>query len=128
MSTLRKLFEQPGIIRLAGAHNALGAKLAERAGFDGVWSSGLEISTSCAVPDANILTMSEYLAAAQSMADAVDIPIVADCDTGYGNFNNFRRVVRKMCQRNIAGICIEDKLFPKTTLNRARSSVMGSAS
>lgn len=110
---LRELFERPSIIRLAGAHNALGAKLAERAGFDGVWSSGLEISTSYGVPDANILTMSEYLAAAQSMADAVDIPIVADCDTGYGNSNNVIHVVHKFEAAGIAAVCIEDKHFPK---------------
>ncbi|MFC1975003.1 isocitrate lyase/phosphoenolpyruvate mutase family protein [Chloroflexota bacterium] len=107
------MFHRPGIIRLAGAHNALGAKLAERAGFDGIWSSGLEISTSYAVPDANILTMSEYLAAAQSMADAVEIPVVADCDTGYGNSNNVIHMVRKFEAASVAAVCIEDKLFPK---------------
>lgn len=110
---LREMFRQPGIICLAGAHNALGAKLAERAGFDGIWSSGLEISASYAVPDANILTMSEYLAAAQSMADAVEIPVVADCDTGYGNSNNVIHMVRKFEAAGVAAVCIEDKLFPK---------------
>ena len=48
------------------------------------------------------------------MADAVDIPILVDGDTGYGNFNNVRRLVRKLCERGIAGVCIEDKIFPKT--------------
>ena len=110
---LRQLFANPGLIRLAGAHNALGAKLVERNGFEGVWSSGLEISTSHGVPDASILTMSEYLAAAQSMADAVSIPVVADCDTGYGNSNNVIRMVRQFEAAGIAGVCIEDKLFPK---------------
>ena len=112
-SVLRQLFAQPGIIRLVGAHNALGAQLAERAGFDGVWSSGLEISASHGLPDADILTMSEYLAAAASMADAVRIPIVADCDTGYGNSNNVIQMMRKFEAAGIAAICIEDKLFPK---------------
>ena len=110
---LRELFNRPGIIRLAGAHHALGAKLAQKAGFDGIWSSGLEISASYAVPDANILTMSEYLAAAASMATAVKIPIVADCDTGYGNSSNVIATVRKFEAAGIAAICIEDKLFPK---------------
>ena len=110
---LRELFRQPGIIRLAAAHNALGAKLVERAGFEAVWSGGLEISTSFAVPDANILTMSEYLAAAQWMAEAVDIPIVADCDTGYGNSNNVIQLVRKFEAAGVAAVCIEDKQFPK---------------
>ena len=110
---LRETFAGPGIIRIVGAHNALGAKLAERAGFDGVWASGLEISTSYAVPDANILTMSEYLAVALSMADAVDIPIVADCDTGYGNSNNVIHMVKKYEAAGVAAVCIEDKQFPK---------------
>lgn len=110
---LRELFNKPGIIRLAGAHHALGAKLAEKAGFNGVWSSGLEISASHAVPDANILTMSEYLATAESMATAVKIPVVADCDTGYGNPNNVIHTVHKFEAAGIAAICIEDKLFPK---------------
>ena len=110
---LRQLFATPGLVRIAGAHNALGATLVERNGFEGVWSSGFEISTSHGVPDASILTMSEYLAAAQSMADAVDIPVVADCDTGYGNSNNVIRMVRQFEGAGVAGVCIEDKLFPK---------------
>ena len=48
------------------------------------------------------------------MADATNIPILVDGDTGYGNFNNLRRLLRKLCERGIAGVCIEDKLFPRT--------------
>ena len=110
---MRRLLEGPGVVRLSGAHNALGAKLIERAGFDGVWSSGFEISTSYAVPDASLLTMSEYLGAAQSMAEAVDIPVVADCDTGYGNSNNVIYMVRRFETAGVAAVCIEDKQFPK---------------
>ncbi len=102
-----------GVIRLAAAHNALTAKLVERAGFDAVWASGLEISTSHGVPDANILTMTEFLNAAAEMADSVSIPVVADCDTGFGNSNNIIHLVRKYEAARIAAICIEDKLFPK---------------
>ena len=58
---LRQLFKSKSILRIMGAHNGLGAKLIEKNGFDGVWASGLEISTSYAVPDANILTMTENL-------------------------------------------------------------------
>ena len=110
---LRQLFAGKEIIRVVGAHDALGAKLAERAGFEAVWSSGLEISTSFAVPNANILTMSEFLAAAASMADAVRIPVIADCDTGFGNSNNVIRLVQKYEAAGVAAVCIEDKLFPK---------------
>ncbi len=110
---LREMFHRPEIIRLVGTHNALGAKLAERAGFDGIWSSGLEISTSYAIPDANILTMSEYLAVARSMTEVLQAPVVADCDTGYGNVNNVIYMVRKFEAAGVAAVCIEDKLFPK---------------
>src|SRR5258705_12187878 len=66
-SALRHRLSRPEIIRLIGAHNALGAKMAERAGFDGVWASGFEIAASYALPDASIVTMSEHLALARSM-------------------------------------------------------------
>jgi phosphoenolpyruvate phosphomutase len=110
---LRTLFAQPGIVKLVGAHNALGALIAERTGFDGVWSSGLEISTSHGVPDANILSMSEFLSAAERMVSAVSIPVVADCDTGFGNSNNVIETVRRFEAAGVAAISLEDKLFPK---------------
>ena len=110
---LRKLFKEDKVIRIAGAHDGLSAKLVESNGLDGIWASGLEISTSYAVPDANILTMSQYLERACEMNDAVDIPIVADCDTGYGNVNNVIHMVKKYEAAGIAAVCIEDKLFPK---------------
>lgn len=110
---LRSLFQGKKIIRVAGAHNALGAKLVERAGFDAVWASGLEISTSHCVPDANILSMTDFLAAASSMNEAVSIPVIADCDTGFGNSNNVMHMVKKYESAGIAAVCIEDKHFPK---------------
>lgn len=110
---LRRLLAEHAPIRLIGAHDGLSAKLGERAGFDAIWASGLEISASYGLPDANILTMTEYLHAATLMNDAVGIPVVADCDTGYGNSNNVIQLVRKYEAAGIAGVCIEDKLFPK---------------
>lgn len=110
---LRELFQKEGVIRIVGAHDGLTAKLVERAGFDGVWASGLEISASHGVPDANILTMTQCLEAASIMNDAVTIPVVADCDTGYGNSNNVIFMVRKYEAAGIAAVTIEDKLFPK---------------
>lgn len=110
---LRELFSKDGMVRLAGAHDGITAKLVELNGFDGVWASGLEVSTSYAVPDANILTMTQYLQAASVMNDAVSIPVVADCDTGYGNSNNVMYMVKKYEAAGIAAVTIEDKLFPK---------------
>ncbi|MFQ6618179.1 MAG: phosphoenolpyruvate mutase, partial [Fidelibacterota bacterium] len=112
-SVLRELFKKSGVIRIAGAHNGLGAKLVEKSGFDGVWASGFEISASYAVPDANILTMSQFLEAATAMNDAVSIPVIADCDTGFGNSNNVMYMVKKYEDAGIAAITIEDKRFPK---------------
>ena len=110
---LRELFIKEGVIRIVGAHDGLTAKLAELAGFDGVWASGFEISASHAVPDANILTMTQYLEAASTMNDAVSVPVVADCDTGYGNSSNVVHMVRKYEPAGIAAVTIEDKRFPK---------------
>jgi phosphoenolpyruvate phosphomutase len=110
---LRELMARPEPILLIGAHNGLSSKLGEEAGFDAIWASGFEISASYAIPDANILTMAENLAAAKMMNDATTIPIVADCDNGYGNAINVIRCVEEYERSGIAAICIEDNIFPK---------------
>lgn len=110
---LRELFASTPVLRIVGAHNALGAKLIERHGFEGVWASGLEISTAHAVPDANILTMTDNLHAAAMINDATSLPVICDCDTGYGNASNVRHMVRKYEAAGLAGVVIEDKNFPK---------------
>jgi phosphoenolpyruvate phosphomutase len=96
------------------AHNGISAKIVEEAGFKGIWASGLTISTALGVRDNNEASWTQVLEVLEYMSDASSIPILVDGDTGHGNFNNVRRVVRKLCQRDIAGVCIEDKLFPKT--------------
>jgi len=110
---LRQLFAEKKIIRIMGAHNGMSAKLVEEAGFEGIWASGLEVSTSHGVPDANILSMKDQLEACISMNDATNIPVIVDADTGYGNSNNVEFMVKKFESAGIAGVCIEDKLFPK---------------
>jgi phosphoenolpyruvate phosphomutase len=110
---LRQLFAVPGIIKCAGAHNAAGARVAEMAGFDAIWSSSFEISASYCVPDSSVLSMSEHLHAAQSIANSVAIPVIADCDTGYGNATNVTYAVKRFESAGIAGISIEDQVFPK---------------
>jgi phosphoenolpyruvate phosphomutase len=97
----------------AGAHDALSAKLAEEAGFDAVWASGFGISAVQAVPDANILTLTETLEAVRRICDAVSVPVVADCDNGYGNAINVMRTASEFERAGAAGICIEDNEFPK---------------
>lgn len=112
-SALRRRLGDPRPILVAGAHHALSARLAEEAGFDAIWASGFEISASFAVPDANILTMAENLEAARQMAGTVRIPVIADCDTGYGNAVNVIRTVQGYEAAGVAAICIEDNVFPK---------------
>ena len=111
---LKKKLNSKNLVRVVGSHDGLGAKIISETGFDAVWASGLEISASHGLPDANILTMTEYLERASEMNDASNLPVIADCDTGYGNVNNVIYLVEKYEQKGIAGICIEDKLFPKT--------------
>ena len=110
---LRKLLEGKDVIRIVGAHDGLSAKLVENNGFDGVWASGFEISTSFGVPDASILTMTQFLERACEINDSVNIPVIADCDVGYGNVNNVIHMINKYEAAGIAAVCIEDKSFPK---------------
>lgn len=112
-SRLRQRLRDGPILRLVGAHDGLGARLIERHGFDGVWASGLEISASRAVPDANILTMTEQLEAAMAINEATSLPVVCDGDTGYGNAANVAHMVRKYEAAGLAAVVIEDKRFPK---------------
>lgn len=113
-SSLRRQVYSSSLSFLMEAHNGLSAKIVEEAGFSGIWASGLTISASQGLRDSNEASWTQVLDNLEYMADATALPILMDGDTGYGNFNNVRRLVRKLCQRRIAGVCIEDKLFPKT--------------
>jgi phosphoenolpyruvate phosphomutase len=111
---LRNCLTSPDISFLMEAHNPLSAQIVEEVGFEGIWASGLSIAASMGVRDANELSWTQILGLLEYMSDATSIPILVDGDTGYGNFNNVRILVKKLCQRGIAGVCIEDKIFPKT--------------
>jgi phosphoenolpyruvate phosphomutase len=111
---LRYELTSPELSFLMEAHDGLSAKIVEEAGFKGIWASGLSMATALGVRDSNEASWTQVLEILEFMADASRIPILVDGDTGYGNFNNMRRLVAKLCQRGIAGVCIEDKLFPKT--------------
>jgi phosphoenolpyruvate phosphomutase len=115
VAKMRAMLTRPGISVGVGAGDALSASLIDRAGFDFVWSSGFCISASYAVPDASLISMSQFLAAARSMNEVISIPIIADCDTGFGNANNVIYAVKKFEQAGVAAICMEDKKFPKDT-------------
>jgi phosphoenolpyruvate phosphomutase len=111
---LRRLIASPQLEFLMEAHNGISARIVEEAGFKGIWASGLAVSAQFGVRDNNEASWTQVVDMLEFMTDATTIPIVLDGDTGYGNFNNMRRLVRKLEQRAVAGVCIEDKLFPKT--------------
>jgi phosphoenolpyruvate phosphomutase len=113
-AAFRRLLASPELEFLCEAHNGLSARIAEEAGFKGLWASGLSISAALGVRDNNEASWTQVLEVVEFMADATAVPIMLDGDTGYGNFNNMRRLVHKLESRGIAAVCIEDKLFPKT--------------
>lgn len=110
---LRRLLTSPQLEFIMEAHNGISARLVEEAGFKGIWASGLALSAQFGVRDSNEASWTQVVDMLEFMSDATRIPILLDGDTGYGNFNNMRRLVMKLEQRNIAGVCIEDKQFPK---------------
>jgi phosphoenolpyruvate phosphomutase len=110
----RQLLKSNRLEFLMEAHNGLSATIVEETGFKGIWASGLSVSAALGVRDNNEASWTQVLEVVEFMSDATSIPILLDGDTGYGNFNNMRRLVRKLEQRGIAAVCIEDKLFPKT--------------
>ncbi len=111
---LRQLLDSGQLEFIMEAHNGLSARIVEEAGFAGIWASGLALSAAFGVRDSNEASWTQVLEAVEFMADATEVPILLDGDTGYGNFNNLRRLVTKLESRGVAGVCIEDKLFPKT--------------
>ena len=96
------------------AHNGLSARIVEDTGFGGIWASGLSISAALGVRDCNEASWTQILEVVEFMRDAApNTPILLDGDTGFGNFNNVRRLVAKLEQRQISAVCLEDKVFPK---------------
>jgi phosphoenolpyruvate phosphomutase len=110
---LRELFHTKPIIKVGGAYDSMSAKLVELNNFDAIWAGSFAISATHALPDASILTMTEFLQTASSMVESCNIPIIADCDTGFGGPNNVKHMVKKYENAGIAAISIEDKVFPK---------------
>src|SRR5262245_26327076 len=111
---LRELLRHSGVVVAVGAHDALSSRLIERAGFDAVWASGFAISAAqFALPDANVLTMSENLDIIRQMIRATNLPVIADIDNGYGNAINVMRTITEYEAAGVAAISIEDNIFPK---------------
>jgi len=111
---LRELLESPRVEQILEAHNSLSATIVEEAGISGLWASSLTLSCAAGLRDNSELTMSEVLDVLETMTARANIPILFDGDTGYGQFSHFQQLVRKLCLRRVGGVCIEDKVFPKT--------------
>ena len=105
--------EKKSLLKVGGAFDAMSAKLVETCGFDAIWAGSFAISATHALPDASILTMTEFLNVASNMEEACSIPIIADCDTGFGGPSNVSHMIKKYERAGIAAVCIEDKTFPK---------------
>jgi len=107
------MMETKAIVKVGGAYDALSAKLVETSEFDAIWAGSFAISATHALPDASILTMTDFLRVTENMVDACNIPVIADCDTGFGGPPNVSHAVKKYEKAGVAGISIEDKTFPK---------------
>ena len=92
---LKKILNSKSILKIGGAYDALSAKLVETSGFDAIWAGSFAISATHALPDASILTMTDFLRVAENMVDSCNIPVIADCDTGFGGPANVSHAVKK---------------------------------
>jgi 2,3-dimethylmalate lyase len=110
---LRQMLNGDQMIVAPFVLNALHAKIAESVGFEAVYMTGAGTAAERGFPDVGLLTMTEMVANAKYIANAIDIPVVCDADTGYGNPLNVQRTVREYEAAGVAGIHIEDQLFPK---------------
>jgi methylisocitrate lyase len=111
---LKQLVQERKALVCPGAHDAISAKLIERAGFKALQVSGFGLSaTYLGLPDMAFMSFSEVLHFSKNIIDSVDIPVMVDADTGYGNAVNAMHVTREFIKAGAAGMNIEDQLFPK---------------
>jgi phosphoenolpyruvate phosphomutase len=112
---LRDKMADSGLVHIMAAHSPLSARLAKEAGFDGIWASGFELSALYGLPDVSLVSMTQHLEMLRAMADRVELPIVADIDTGFGNAINVIHAVQQYERAGASAVVIEDKSFPKVT-------------
>lgn len=110
---LRALLAGPQPCQLMGVHDGLSARIATAEGFPALWASGLCMSTARGVRDSDEASWTELLGLVETMVEAAAVPILVDGDTGYGNFNTARRFSQRAERTGAAGVCFEDKVFPK---------------
>ncbi len=112
---LRDRMASSGLVHIMAAHSPLSARLAKEAGFDGIWASGFELSALYGLADVSLVSMTQHLDMMRAMADRVELPIVADIDTGFGNAINVIHAVQQYERAGASAVVIEDKSFPKVT-------------
>jgi phosphoenolpyruvate phosphomutase len=114
-SRLREGIADRGLVHIMAAHSPLSARLAEEAGFDGLWASGFELSALYGLPDMSLVTMTQHLEMLRAMVGASSLPVVADIDTGFGNAINVIHAIAEYERAGASAVVIEDKSFPKVT-------------
>ncbi|MBS0560922.1 MAG: isocitrate lyase/PEP mutase family protein [Proteobacteria bacterium] len=110
---LREMLARRGMVAAPGSYDAISARAIAHAGFEAVYMTGAGTAASLGFPDFGLVTMTEMVANAQRIARSVDVPVIADADTGYGNELNVWRTVQEYERAGVAGIHIEDQEFPK---------------
>jgi methylisocitrate lyase len=110
---LSDLLARDGTLAVAGCHDGISALLAKQAGFEALYLSGAALSASMALPDLGLMTMEEFVRAARTVVRATDLPLVVDCDTGFGEALNVMRAVKEMEAVGVACMQIEDQDSPK---------------
>jgi methylisocitrate lyase len=111
--TLRAMLERPGCLGVPGAHDALSALLARRAGFEALYLSGAALSASMGLPDLGVISMEELVSTAKRIVSASALPLIVDGDTGYGEALNAMRLVRELEAAGAAAVQLEDQPLPK---------------
>src|SRR6267378_4150893 len=111
--SLRPLLDAGSLVVAPGAYDGLTARLIAQHGFAALYMTGAGTSVAAGFPDYGLLTMSEMVANASRITEAVDLPVIADADTGYGNELNVARTVRAYAKAGVAAMHIEDQTFPK---------------
>jgi methylisocitrate lyase len=111
---IRDVLKEKGVLVMPGVYDCLSAKIASRAGFEVIFITGYSVSaTFLGEPDFGLLTQSELLAASQRVCSVTDLPVIVDCDTGYGNAINTIRTVKELIRGGAAGMFLEDQIWPK---------------
>ncbi|MET4519078.1 phosphonopyruvate hydrolase [Bradyrhizobium sp. I1.7.5] len=114
-SILREKLNESRLLHVMAAHSPLSAKLAEEAGFDGIWASGFELSALYGLPDLSFISMNQHLDMVRAISGLTHLPIVADIDTGFGNAINVTHAIAEYERAGAAAVVIEDKTFPKVS-------------